>query len=53
VPQQAPAPAPGTAAPQGDPSERLAQLSQLGDLKAAGVLSEAEFEREKARILGG
>jgi hypothetical protein len=50
VPQQA---APAAAAPQADPGERLAQLAQLGDLKAAGVLSEAEFEREKARILNG
>jgi hypothetical protein len=41
------------AARQADTSERLAQLSQLGELKAAGVLSEAEFEREKARILNG
>ena len=41
------------AAPQADTSERLAQLAQLGELKTAGVLSEAEFEREKARILGG
>ena len=36
-----------------DTGERLAQLAQLGELKTAGVLSEAEFEREKARILGG
>ena len=57
VPQQAPpmaAPqAAPMAAPQADTSERLAQLAQLGELKTAGVLSEAEFEREKARILGG
>jgi hypothetical protein len=36
-----------------DRNERLAQLSKLGDLKNAGVLTEAEFEREKARILNG
>jgi hypothetical protein len=47
VPHQ-PAPA---AVAQADPSVRLAQLTQLGELKTAGVLSEAEFEREKARIL--
>lgn len=29
------------------------RLAQLGDLKNAGVLTEAEFEREKARILNG
>ena len=39
--------------PQAGPSDRLAQLAQLGELKTAGVLSEAEFEREKARILSG
>jgi hypothetical protein len=33
-------------------SSRLDQLKQLGDLKAQGVLSEAEFEAQKARILG-
>ena len=49
VPQQAPP----AAVPQAGPSERLAQLTQLGELKTAGVLSEAEFEREKARILSG
>lgn len=49
VPPQAQPPA----APQADTSERLTQLAQLGELKTAGVLSEAEFEREKARILTG
>jgi hypothetical protein len=34
-------------------SERLSQLSKLGDLKKAGILSEAEFEQQKARILNG
>jgi hypothetical protein len=31
----------------------LAQLTQLGDLRARGVLTEAEFEAQKARILAG
>jgi hypothetical protein len=31
----------------------LAQLAQLGELKAAGVLTEAEFAAQKARILHG
>jgi hypothetical protein len=31
----------------------LAQLTQLGELRATGVLTEAEFEVQKARILGG
>jgi hypothetical protein len=49
-PPQAPA-ASAPAADSTDRNERLAQLSKLGDLKNAGVLTEAEFEREKARIL--
>ena len=32
--------------------DTLAQLKQLGELKAAGVLTEAEFEAQKAKILG-
>ena len=31
--------------------DRLAQLQQLGELKAQGVLSDAEFEQQKSRIL--
>lgn len=38
--------------PQGnDMSDKLSQLEQLGALKAQGVLSEAEFEIQKNRIL--
>jgi hypothetical protein len=33
-------------------SDKLEQLKQLGDLKAQGVLTEAEFEEQKRRILG-
>jgi len=29
----------------------LAQLKELGELKSQGVLSEAEFEQQKSRIL--
>jgi len=29
----------------------LAQLTQLGELRASGVLTEAEFAEQKARIL--
>jgi hypothetical protein len=43
----APAPAPVAAAP--DPIE---QLTQLAALKDSGALTEAEFEAEKAKILG-
>jgi hypothetical protein len=31
---------------------KIAQLQQLAQLKEQGVLSEAEFEQQKARILG-
>jgi uncharacterized Zn finger protein len=49
--QQAPPP-PAPAAPAGsDMDAKLAQLKQLGELKDAGVLSEAEFEAQKAKIL--
>jgi hypothetical protein len=35
-----------------DMDAKLAQLRQLGELKTQGVLSEAEFEDQKRRILG-
>lgn len=31
--------------------DKLAQLKELGELKAAGVLTELEFEQQKAAIL--
>ncbi|HEY5184603.1 MAG TPA: SHOCT domain-containing protein [Actinomycetes bacterium] len=31
----------------------LDQLTQLGDLRAAGVVTDTEFEAQKARILAG
>ncbi|HET9655663.1 MAG TPA: SHOCT domain-containing protein [Kineosporiaceae bacterium] len=38
--------------PARDPgADRLEQLRQLGELKAQGVLTDAEFEREKALLL--
>lgn len=45
------APAPAAAAPPADMGAQLAQLTQLGDLLKAGVLTEAEFQQQKARIL--
>jgi Short C-terminal domain len=40
------------AAPAGaDMSSKLAQLKELGELKTQGLLSDAEFERQKALIL--
>ncbi|MFE2303915.1 SHOCT domain-containing protein [Streptomyces sp. NPDC059445] len=48
--QQAPPPPPP--APGDEMTSKIDQLKQLGDLKAQGVLTEAEFEAQKARILG-
>jgi hypothetical protein len=45
-----PAPAAAPAAPAADPLE---ELKKLGELKAAGVLTDAEFEAQKAKILAG
>ncbi|MCC6627148.1 MAG: SPFH domain-containing protein [Chloroflexi bacterium] len=46
-------PAPAVTPATGGSSDRLQQLKTLGELKAAGVLTDAEFEAEKQRILGG
>ena len=49
-----PAPAPAPAAPATSATEdRLAQLKNLGELKQSGVLTDAEFEAQKAKILAG
>jgi hypothetical protein len=47
APQPAYAPPP----PPADMDTKLAQLGQLGALRDAGVLSDAEFELQKSRIL--
>lgn len=56
--QQAVAPPPAAASPTAAPppsvpdrSDTLAQLQQLGELKAQGILTEEEFAAEKAKIL--
>lgn len=46
--QAAPPPAPA----EGGTDQRIAQLKELAELKAQGVLTDAEFEAQKARILG-
>ena len=51
-PQQAYA-EPQAAAPAGDQDSALDQLKQLGELKASGILTDAEFESQKAKILAG
>ena len=40
-------------APADDKDRQIAQLKQLADLKAQGVLTEEEFAAQKAQILGG
>ena len=56
-PEAAPAAAAPAAAPPaaqgGDMDDKLAQLKQLGELKQAGVLTDAEFEVQKDKILHG
>ncbi len=54
--QQYAAPPPQYAAPPPPPpadpmQDRLDQLKQLGELKEQGVLSEEEFQQQKAKIL--
>jgi type II secretory pathway pseudopilin PulG len=46
--QQYAPPPPPAAAPAADP---VTQLKELADLKAQGILTEAEFEAQKAKIL--
>lgn len=48
--EQEAAPPPAAAPPA---ESRVDQLKALGELKAQGVLNDAEFEAEKARILAG
>ena len=58
-PQQAyaepvpPPQAPVAPAQPADMGERLGQLKQLGELLSAGVLTQAEFDQQKTRILNG
>lgn len=53
APVEAPvaAPAPAAAVSMDLTDHKLAQLKQLGELRTAGVLTEAEFQGEKAKIL--
>jgi hypothetical protein len=48
-PQYAPPPAPP--APASGTDDVIAQLEKLGDLRANGILTDAEFEQQKARLL--
>jgi len=50
LPGAAPAITP-VAAPAPGADDMLDRLTRLGELRAAGVLTDAEFEQQKARIL--
>jgi transcription initiation factor TFIID subunit TAF12 len=52
-PQQQYAPPPPPQYPSGPTPDALAQLQQLGELRASGVLTEAEFQVQKERVLAG
>lgn len=49
--QQQYEPAPPPPPPQPASDDLIAQLEKLGDLRANGVLTDAEFEQQKARLL--
>ena len=49
--QEAPPPPPPPAPAAAPAPDRFTQLQQLGELKAQGILTEAEFESEKAKVL--
>ena len=55
APQYAPQPQyaapPPPAAPAGPPPDRVAQLKTLAELHSPGILTDGEFEAEKAKIL--
>lgn len=58
APPVPPAAPPGPVAPAAPSAEdamqrKLTMLTQLGELRAAGVLTDAEFEAQKAAILAG
>jgi len=51
--QQAAPPPPPPPSAAGDDQDLIAELTKLGELKAAGVLDDAEFTAAKARLLAG
>ena len=51
APDQTQAPAPVAVAPAAPPVDMVAQLQGLADLKDKGILTEAEFETQKAKLL--
>ena len=53
APPEDAAPAQAAAPPSDSTADRLDQLKTLGELKQSGVLTDAEFEAQKAKILAG
>jgi len=51
APDQTQAPAPVAVAPAAPPVDMVAQLQGLADLRDKGILTEAEFETQKAKVL--
>ena len=51
-PQESYAQPPAAPSPTDDRDRQLAQLKQLGELKAQGVITDEEFAAQKAQILG-
>ncbi|WP_344737597.1 SHOCT domain-containing protein [Microbacterium awajiense] len=51
-PQYAPPAAPAAATAPAPGGDLVAELQQLAQLKAQGILSDAEFETAKAKLLG-
>jgi hypothetical protein len=51
--QQAAAPPPPAPAAGGMTDDKIQQLKDLADLKNQGILTDAEFEVQKAKILNG
>jgi hypothetical protein len=49
-PQYAPPPPPPAPA-SGDMDDKIKALKELGELKAQGILTDAEFEAQKAKLL--
>lgn len=52
-PQYAPPPQPAAAPAGGLTDDKIQRLKDLAELKSQGILSEAEFEVEKAKLLAG
>ncbi len=51
APPPPPPPPPPAAPPAAAPPDTITQLKELADLKAQGILTDAEFEAQKAKVL--